>query len=59
VPQDKVVPLREAVARFVPDVASVCMSTALEAVISTLGPEAREAVRVMKPRLSEPLDYGA
>ena len=26
---------------------------------STLGPEAREAVRVKTPRLSEPLDYGA
>ena len=27
--------------------------------LSTLGPEAREAVRVKTPRLSEPLDYGA
>ena len=58
-PQNKVVPMREAVARFVPDSASVCMATALEAVISTLGPEACEVVRVKTPRLSEPLDYGA
>ena len=28
-------------------------------VLSTLGPEAREAVRVKTPLLSEPLDYGA
>jgi len=27
--------------------------------LSTLGPEAREGVRVKTPRLSEPLDYGA
>jgi len=27
--------------------------------LATLGPEAREAVRVNTPRLSEPLDYGA
>jgi hypothetical protein len=27
--------------------------------LSTLGPEAREAVRVKTPRLSESLDYGA
>jgi glutaconate CoA-transferase, subunit A len=33
VPQDKVVSMREAVARFVPDGASVCMGTALEALI--------------------------
>jgi glutaconate CoA-transferase subunit A len=33
VPQDKLVSMREAVARFVPDGASVCMGTALEALI--------------------------
>lgn len=32
-PQDKVVPMREAVARFVPDGASVCMGTAVEVLI--------------------------
>jgi glutaconate CoA-transferase, subunit A len=33
VPENKLVPMREAVARFVPDGASVCMGTALEALI--------------------------
>jgi hypothetical protein len=80
--------MQEAVGRFVPGGASVCMGTALEALIPfaaghvrcnqaawvgnvsaglghnhqravALGPEAREAVRVKTPRLSEPLDYGA
>jgi hypothetical protein len=50
--------MREAVARFVPDGASVCTGTAL-GFLSTLGSEALEAVRVKTPRLSEPLDYGA
>src|SRR5207244_4597449 len=33
VPENKLVPMKEAVARFVPDGASVCMGTALEALI--------------------------
>ena len=42
--------MQEAVGRFVPD---------RKGLLSTLGPEARETVRVKTPRLSEPLDYGA